>query len=212
MRVNIKKCKCIITVFSYLYMCIVLAAPSAVSAQSLDVDPPIIEVELVNEGTRGDTQVFSATVTDNDQIALVTLYYRFNQNDIYSSVPMSVIQGTDIFTASVDTVGSDTSVIQYYFEAKDGGENRTVQGFAFDPLERFLNEPERISAQEQNIDAAATGAVAGTGLSTNRKILYGVLGVLTLGILASASSSGSSGSGNSGGSDVDVQILVDTFQ
>jgi len=193
----------------YAYMCIAVFYPSIASAQSTDLDPPSIEIEIVENGSAGDKQVFSATVSDNSAVSSVIFYYRFGLEPEYASVPMDVIDGTNIYTVSIDPRSNEADVIQYYIEARDGGGNRMEQGFAFDPLERVLSEFKPVVAQ--NAEAAVGGAAVGTGLSRNQKILYGLLGVLTLGVIASASSGGSSSSGNAG-SDVDVQILVDTFQ
>ena len=191
----------------HLAVSVIAVAPGLVHAQSTDVDPPAIELETVNEGVRGETQVFSASVTDNDEVRSMTLYYRFGNAGEYSTVPMSVIQGTDIYTASVDTDDASASLIQYYLEAKDAGGNRTVQGFAFDPFERVLLEEAAIVA-----DAAPVVAVpvVAPSLSTQRKIAYGLLGLLVVGAFASASGGSSGGSSDPG--QVDVKIVVDRFQ
>lgn len=198
---------------AHLVCSVLIVAPGLVHAQSetIDVDPPTIQLEAVVEGVRGETQVFSATVEDNNQVSSMTLHYRFGKDTSYLSVPMSAILGTSIYTASIDTSDTTAGVIQYYMEARDAGGNRTVQGFAFDPFERALIEDNALVANEP-IATAPVEPVASTRMSTQRKIIYGVLGVLVVGGLAAASSGGSSGSGTSSTGQVDLTIFVDKFQ
>ena len=44
----------------------------------IDVEPPVIELEELTEGTAGETQVFTALVVDNKILKDVKLYYRFS--------------------------------------------------------------------------------------------------------------------------------------
>lgn len=195
--------------FTHLVISVFAVAPGLVQAQGTDIDPPAIELEAVTEGIRGETQVFSATVTDDNQVSSMTLHYRFGNDSTYTSVPMSIIQGTDIYTASIDTSTTSAGVIQYYMEAKDAGGNRTVQGFAFDPFERALVDDLNLVA-----DTLATGAVIPVDaprISNTRKVAYGVLALLLVGGLVSASG-GSSGGNSAGSGDVELTIVVDKFQ
>jgi len=140
---------------THLVFSVLVAAPGLVHAQSADTEPPVIEFELVEQGVRGETQVFSATVTDDNAVSSMTLHYRFVNDSAYIAAPMSLIQGTDIYTASIDTNGSTASAIQYYMEARDAGGNRTVQGFAFDPFDRVLVDDQIVAAdatQLQHLD------------------------------------------------------------
>jgi len=164
----------------------------------------------VEEGVRGETQVFSATVTDDNQVLSMTLHYRFGNDSAYEAVPMSVIQGTSIYTASIDTNDTTASAIQYYMEAKDAGGNRTVQGFAFDPFERLLSDEKAVVADSTAAEPVVV--VPPPPRSLARKISYGLIGLLVLAGLASAAG-GSSGGGNTTGTgDVELTIVVDTPQ
>ncbi len=194
---------------THLVFSVLMVSPGLVQAQSTDVDPPFIELELVGEGVTGETQVFSATVSDNESVSSVTLFYRLGSTATYTAVPMSAIQGTDIYTASIDTSNTGANLIQYYMEARDAGGNRTVQGFAFDPFERVLNE-ESVVASESVVAAAPVVPVAAPRMSTRRKLIYGALGVLVVGGLASSLGGGSSSGG--GNEQVNLTILVDQFQ
>jgi len=189
----------------HVYISLFAVLPGIALGQGVDVDPPVIELQAVEEGVRGDTQVFTATITDNNIVSSATLFYRFGSQARYSATPMAVIQGTDIYTASIDTADTSSGVIQYYLEAKDPSANRTVQGFAFDPLERVLVDTPTVATTATQTDAAAS-----SGLSTNKRVIYGVLGLVALGALASLA--GGSSGGGSGADEVDVVIRVDKFQ
>ena len=74
-----------------------------VSAQSGNADgTPLIELEVVESGIAGDSQVFSATITDNDEVLEVEFYYRFDSFAEFRQIPMTVIPGTAFYTATVD--------------------------------------------------------------------------------------------------------------
>lgn len=195
---------------THLIFSVLVVAPGLAHAQVTDSEPPLIDLEVVAEGVRGETQVFSAEVTDDNQVSSMTLHYRFGNDSAYEAVPMSVIDGTSIYTASIDTNNTTASTIQYYMEAKDAGGNRTVQGFAFDPFERSL-----IDEQFAAVDTAGSEPIVPVvppSKLTTRNIAFGVLGLLVLGGLASAASGGSSGGNTTGDGEVELVILVDKFQ
>lgn len=189
----------------HVYISLFAVLPNIAFGQGVDVDPPAIELQAVEEGVRGETQVFTATITDNNVVSSATFYYRFGSQARYSSIPMSLIQGTDIYTASIDTGNTSSDIIQYYLEGKDPSGNRTVQGFAFDPLERVLVDAPTVVTAAPQADAAAS-----SGISTNKRVIYGVLGLVALGALASLA--GGSSDGGSSADEVDVVIRVDKFQ
>ena len=180
---------------------IVVLLPTSAIAQAVDAQPPVIETQLVSRGFRGEGQVFTATVTDDIEVASVTLNYRLDPNDSFDRLSMESLGATgDIFSATVATTES-TSVIQYYIEATDVAGNRTLQGFAFDPVEREL-----IDRPVQVTEAAAEEVNVTSGISTGRKVLYGVLGLIVVGALASASGGGGGGSMSGGQTPVTIQV------
>ncbi|NND90524.1 MAG: hypothetical protein HKN42_06640 [Granulosicoccus sp.] len=176
-----------------------LAMPSAVLAQNIDTEPPQIEFKPVREGLRGDNQVFAATVTDDQGVDSVFLHHRLQGETIYQNRKMQVLGSTGIYTATITTSEMDEA-IEYYLEATDLSGNRTLQGFAFDPIERQLVERQVPAATEPV-------AGSGSGMSTRSKILYGVLGLLVVGALASAA-----GGGSSGGTGTEVVPVTITVQ
>ena len=174
--------------------------PGVVNAQSTDIEPPVIEFEAVSSGNAGDSQVFAATVADNTEIASVTLYYRFAESTAYLNRPLNMLGNSGIYTATISSeeLPPAATFIQYYIEAFDTAGNRALQGFAFDPIERQLVTPKAPVAQVTN------EPVETTGMSFNRKLLYGAVGLLVVGVLASAAGGGS---GSSAG--VPVTVVVD---
>lgn len=174
--------------------------PGMVNAQSTDIEPPVIEFEAVSSGNAGDSQVFAATVADNTQIASVTLYYRFAESTAYQNRPLNMLGSSGIYTVTISSeeLPPSATFIQYYIEAFDVAGNRALQGFAFDPIERQLVTPQAPVAQATNEPVEASG------MSLNRKLLYGAVGLLVVGVLASAA-----GGGGSSSAGVPVTVVVD---
>lgn len=194
-----------------VHVCVtsLFAIATPAHAQAVDVEPPVIEYESIAQGVLGDTQVFSTSVVDDKELVEVTLYYRFGSDAPYDSVSMIALAGTSIHTASVPTFPDSEPVLQYYLEARDSAGNRSIQGFAFDPLERVLVAAE--SAEPQTA-VGASEPLATDGISTGRKVFYGVLGILAVGALAAAAG-GSGGGGGAPSADdpntVPLTITVD---
>lgn len=170
-----------------MFMQVALVIPSQAWAQTQDTDPPRIDFKPVVEGLQGDSQVFSATVTDDQEVASVVLHYRLDSDSVYQNRTMSPIASTGIFSTTLK-IDDAVTTIQYYIEATDKAGNRTLQGFAFDPIERQLVERQIPAAQlTREVEPEQ-------GMSTGRKILYGVLGLVVVGALASAAGGSDSGS------------------
>lgn len=190
---------------SHLLVSLVAVMPAEALAQATETDPPQIQLETVDQGARGDNQVFTATVTHSTGVESVTLHYRLAAADAYQLLEMTALASTDIYTASVETRGTEATVIQYYIEARDAAGNRSIRGFAFDPLQRELIDSAAVAAD-------STAAPTEAAVSGKRKILYGVLGVVVLAGLAAAAGGSDSGTDQGGatGPDVPVRIVVDT--
>lgn len=182
-----------------------LTLPAA-HAQSLDSSPPVIDSRTVEEGFRGENQVFTATVTDDREVASVILHYRLNGETVYQNRVMEPIGSSGIYSTTL-TTSNESQAIQYYIEATDVAQNRTLQGFAFDPMERRLLE----RAQPVSQAPVAEPIEQPSGMSTGRKVLYGAIGLLVVGALASASG-GSGSSSEASDPGVDVTIVVEPLQ
>lgn len=166
-------------------------------AQTTDIDPPEIEFEAIKTGTVGDSQVFAATVFDNAAVQSVMLFYRFAEDTTYQSRLMNILGSSGIYTVTLDSseVPETTNFVQYYIEAIDGAGNRSLEGFAFDPLERQLVPVTEVAM------TSPSEPIPTDGIPLNRKIIYGAVGLLIVGVLASAS-------GGSGGSSAGVPVTV----
>jgi len=206
------------TLMAAIQVLFLLVATPPAFAQEVDREAPVVTFEPLEQGRRGDTQVFSANVSDEVGVEAVRLFYRFDIEGVYRAVPMELLAETSIYSASIDGIDRDVEVIQYYIEARDASGNRTVEGFAFDPLERVLLD----NVELADGASPAGGAVVAdeqpieTGMSTGRKVLYGVLGIVAIGALASlAGGSDGGGGGTSSGpindqpSQVRVNVIVD---
>ncbi|MFT6874948.1 MAG: hypothetical protein ACJAZF_001055 [Granulosicoccus sp.] len=195
----------VLLVFFQLSMGLFSTVPLIVSAQTTDIDPPVIDFEAITTGKSGDSQVFAATVIDNVGVQSVKLFYRFAEDTSYRSRLMNMLGSSGIFTVTLDSleVPDKADFVQYYVEASDGVGNRTLQGFAFDPIERQL-----VSATVTEVALAPPSEPIPTdGLPLTRKIIYGAVGLLIIGVLASASGGSSGGSGSNAG--VPVTVVVD---
>ena len=200
-----RRCLTSLVAILQLMMSVLWVLPaSSVHAQGIDSEPPTIEFEAIDQGFIEDSQVFTATVSDDTEVQTVTLYYRFDSEELYKSRRMEMLGSAGIYTATIgtDLAPEGTTAIQYYLEALDGVSNRTLQGFAFDPIERELIDvpvPVPVAVAEPVAAPVQVG-----GISTGRKILYGVLGLVVVGAIAAASSS----SGGGGDSQPGVPITI----
>lgn len=176
-----------------------------VLAQSVDAEPPTLQYDPVDRGVLGKEQTFAISATDNVELESVTFSYRFAEEADYERQPMLRQGNSDMFsiTLPADALGSKTDVIQYYIEAIDLEGNRTLEGFAFNPITRILVDASQVGpAQTQ----AQSGVISEfNNLSTGKKILYGALGVLAVGVLVAASDRG----GTEVAPGVDVTVVVD---
>ena len=152
------------------------SAQAQQTTSALDLEPPRIAFEPSDRGLAGEVQVFSATVSDDIQLDAVYLYHRLLGDVSYSVVQMDQLDDTSIFSAKIATSADDARDIEYYLLAEDVSGNKTLRGFAFDPLVKDITA-----------DMVATSATLGTGvgMSRNRKILWTVLGIAAVGLIAS---------------------------
>lgn len=181
-----------------------LSTATVTFAQSSpDTRSPVIELEAVAEAQADAAQVFTAQVVDDRLLKDVTLYYRRDGQQAFSTLTMNAIAETAYFTASITTDPADLRAIQYYVQARDEGGNRTVQGYAFDPYTRVL------LANEAVVNAATTVAPTQTTTTKSSGVRWWqvALGIVVVGALAAAAS-GSSGGGSSDEGGVPLTVTV----
>jgi len=114
---------------------------SAAHAQSglIDVEPPLIEHDISTDVDADTRQSFFATVVDDDELDSVSLYYRFEDDPSYSVVLMKRVSFSSTYIVHIPTNPDSDRNIEYYIQARDKAGNRTVRGFAFNPLVRVIN-------------------------------------------------------------------------
>ncbi len=178
--------------------------PSAAFAQQAgfaDFEAPIIEHEERVGGPVGGVEVFGATVGDNDELARVSLFYRFSGESQYAELTMKEIASSSFYTARVDStnIASDTPAIEYYLQAEDISGNLVLKGFTFQPLTRVFQIP-NVPAETPVDNTPVQVPKVSSGVNW----LYVGLGVLAIAVIASAGSGGGSSSNDDcdGGCDV----------
>ncbi|MEE9335276.1 MAG: hypothetical protein V3U65_14400 [Granulosicoccaceae bacterium] len=165
------------------------------TGSTIDLDPPLIEHEIISEVESNTRQTFVASVVDDDELESVRMFYRFSGEPTYSSVLMNRVSYSSSYIAQINTDPNIATTIEYYIQARDQSGNRTVRGYAFNPLMRSITvEDAGLAGNTRNTGLKDTSA---TESGRSRKTLYIVIGVLTLGLLASLANSGSSKSSNS---------------
>ena len=176
--------------FSFGFVCWFALAQTlfgtpVVFAQSntIDVEPPLIEHDIVTEVEADIRQSFFATVVDDDELDSVSLYYRFENDSTYGVRLMNRVSYSSTYIAHIPTDPESNRNIEYYIQARDKAGNRTVRGYAFNPLVRVI--------ESASVDVAPVIVPAETasksGLSSKQKTgIYVVLGVLAAGLLAGA--------------------------
>jgi len=206
-----------------------LIVPLAHAQQGVfDINPPVIELDESNEGIAGETQVFTAQVTDDRALRDVKLYYRFTGQEAYIDLFMTRLGDTDFFSSNVNTNVNETRGIEYYIQARDEGGNRVIKGFAFDPFVRTLvppgaePEPETTDpAADPTTDTGQPTEPDSTVLSSNTdtaepaqqrsggisKWWYVVIGVLVAGAAVAAAGGDDGGSNN--GQTTPINVTVD---
>lgn len=169
----------------------------ASGAGSVDVEPPLIEHDVVPEAEADIRQTFVATVVDDQDLDSVQFYYRYAGESSFSRNVMTPVSFTSTYIAQIPTDPNSLKAIEYYIQARDASGNRTVRGYTFSPLVRnivpaFVAEPVAQSVPDTTpaVDETATE-------SRFPRAVYVIGGVLLLGLIASAA--GSSGSGSEGG-------------
>ena len=183
--------------FSLIFSPIVRA--QSTSSFIADFDPPVIEHSPNStEVPGGSIQTISATVTDNENVDSVILYFRQIGKREYNQIEMRRSDVSDVFIATIDQQDAVSPGLEYYIESRDISGNAVLEGYPLSPLVLRIQEtlaPPQIADQSEQSESAA-----GITSSSGRKWLWIGLGALALGALA-ASGGGSGGDG--GGCDGD---------
>ena len=168
-----------------------------------DVEPPVIELETLDEVRAADSQVFTAQVVDDRGLRDVRLYHRRAGKQAFEAATMRAVGDSAFHSVTLATDPADLRAIEYYVQARDGGGNRSVAGFAFEPFVRRLTPaaPAPLARAPATPDAAgsaepAPARDAGPSLGSRVRWWHVALGVVAAGTLAALA-----GGGGGGGSD-----------
>lgn len=183
-----------------------LLQPALAQTQPMDFNPPVIEMEEITSGIAGDIQVFTALVADDKEILDVKLYFRYSGQIPFDSKYMAPLGGSGYYTIKLETDPGERRNIEYYVQARDKGGNRTVKGFAFEPLVRNLVAPENPlpDTPPQNTPAPVVAVPVDepTEPTTGRVRWWQVaMGVVAVGALAALAAGGSDDPDNPGNGD-----------
>jgi len=93
-----------------LFIC---SSTTAIAQSTIDVEPPIIEVELVADAPADQTQVFTAQVTDDKALGEVTLHVRRSGTAPFEKLVMKPITDTGYYSLIIDTDPNDTRAFEF---------------------------------------------------------------------------------------------------
>ena len=173
----------------------------------VDVEPPLIEHDVVAEAEADIRQTFVATVVDDQDLDSVVFYYRYAGETSFSRYVMMQVSYSSTYIAQIPTDPKSTKAIEYYIQARDTSGNRTVRGYTFSPLVRNIVPipPEEPVVQAKGDATPELPAEEGSGIP---KAVYIVGGVLLLGLIAGAASSSGGGSDGGGCSDEGCRLSL----
>jgi len=171
----------------------ILVGMSAAYAQNtlVDVEPPLIEHRIVTNVDANSRQSFFATVVDDGELDSVNLFYRFQDDPTYNTVLMQRVSFSSTFIVHIPTDNASGRNIEYYIQAIDTAGNRTVRGYAFNPLLREINTPEggvKPSPAQQSPSMFEA-------IGERKNVIFIVLGALAVGALATTLSTNGSDKG-----------------
>lgn len=182
-------------VFSLAQLIPSVSSGRAIGLPPSDTTPPEIRHTPLTEFPAGMPLRVQATVTDDVEVAEVTLMYRGAGDSEYWRLPMLEAPGSDIYSADLpDTAGPR---IEYFIQASDREGNAT-------PDQTLA--PYVVTVTEMKTDFAAAPAEVTAPLPAREQegiskwVWYG-LGIAAVAVLSGSGSSGggdTNSSGNSG--------------
>ncbi|MFK7858734.1 MAG: hypothetical protein AB8B64_07935 [Granulosicoccus sp.] len=181
-------------------------------AQSLEIDSvaPIIELEELVQTAAASSQVFTVQIAEETELLSATLFYRRNGEQAYNEAPMNPLGASGFYTASINTDPSDLRPIEYYIQARDTSENRTVSGFSFDPYSRTLTPAtdgqltQPVVEEEPQAPLEKTREIAAVEPFYKRSWFKVTLGIVAVGLLANSM--------DTGGEDTRIVPVTFTFE
>lgn len=184
----------IISVFMALLLSLSPAMTSLAQAQAArDITPP----KVLHEPDSGEVPsdqpyVVSATVSDENGVGNVTLFFRQVGSSIFNSVDMTPTGKADVFVTEINPAELNPPGLEYYIQAEDTSGNTLLRGFTFEPLVLKIGEG---SSGSDQLASQSTDEVKKSGSSSSKWLWIG-LGVLAVGGLAAGGGGGGGGGGN----------------
>ncbi|MCB1755778.1 MAG: hypothetical protein KDJ38_09660 [Gammaproteobacteria bacterium] len=168
--------------------------PLAHSQTASDIKPPQVLHEPDSESVSSNLpHVISATVSDENGVGKVTLFFRAIGESVFNSVDMTPTSSGDVYMTELDASLLTPPGLEYYIQAEDTAGNTLLRGFTFEPL--VLNVTE--GADSSTLASESAKEVNESSLSSNKWLWIG-LGVLAVGGLAAGGGGGGGGGSNDG--------------
>lgn len=175
------------------------------SAATLDVESPGIQFDQGDMEIVEGVKLFTAVVTDNIAVAMVTLYYK-NAGDVsFKAKEMKKDNSqTDVYSVELWVDPVIATSLELYIKAEDVSGNSVFEGQKFSPL-TYKVVPRKDSAPAQKKVAELNKDEEKEGMSTWKKVLIGVGTVALIGI-----ATGGGGGGDVSGGDTTGSITITT--
>ena len=183
-----------ITIMSQSLIFATLAHADQLALPSGDLIAPQITHEPLKESINaGTTQQIKATITDNEGIKTVTLFYRTIGSNSYKRTQMIQIENTNQYMATFGFEDTVEPGIEYYIQAVDLAGNALLHGYSFSPLTIGIVTDTSVPVTNTN-EPHTELAISDQPPKEEKKIskwLWIGLGVLALGAVAAISGGGS---------------------
>ncbi len=196
------------------YLCILLTAFSSIIFSPLvaaqDFLAPIVEHQGVLDSIEvGSEHVVTAKVTDDDEVALVVLFYRQKGDTVYQEKIMTnSLDGSGHYETTIPSEYVTEPGLEYYIQATDAaGNTLEMYGIGGKPFELAVTAQNIEIVNNYNfgsdgdLDGAFDPSNAGKSKKKkNKSLLWVGLTVLAVGLIAGAAGGG--GDGGDGGNDL----------
>lgn len=182
-RKSISVILCFILTFSPL-----LQAANKSSSDDM-IAPEVEQKNYVDTVTNGSNHEVIVTVTDNNKVKQVLLYYRAIGTKEYKYKTMRNDILKDDYAATISSDEISSIGIEYYIQAKDLSGNTILHGYSFSPL----------SVKTVSSDSVKTASTDDKSSIKEEDDSYNKWIWIGLGVLALGAAAASSGGGDSGG-------------
>lgn len=179
-------------------------------AASADVQAPVI-VHTPSEAPvkEGQGFVLSATVSDDNSVKEVQLFYRTIGQKEYSRIEMRALAKSNEYSATIPGWKLLKPGIEYFIQAEDQAGNSVLYGFSFSPVAVAVASTSPLQSEntipKKESSAFASNAGAKSTKKSGKKWLWIGLGAA---VVAGLASSGGGGSSSSGPTTTDIDVVA----